>query len=96
MLYIFGYSQSTPFYQMPKIRIITMGRSCKVFSAKDRLIKPGVMVDFGRNSLIIKIPLKLLGQPDYALTALKAYHGNLPIDVVAFRKVKLNHSPVRN
>jgi len=23
------------------------------------------------------------------LTALKAYHGNLPIDVVVFRKVKL-------
>ena len=89
MLYIFGYSQSTPFAQMPKIRIITMGKSCKVFSSKNRLINPGVLVDFGRNSLIIKIPLKLLGQPDYTLAALKAYHGNLPIDVVVFRKVKI-------
>ncbi|MCX5699258.1 MAG: PIG-L family deacetylase [Candidatus Omnitrophica bacterium] len=89
MLYIFGYSQSTPFAQMPKIRIITMGKSCKVFSSKNRVIDPGVLVDFGRNSLIIKIPLKLLGQPDYTLTALKAYHGNLPLDVVVFRKVKI-------
>jgi len=89
MLYIFGYSQSTPFAQMPKIRIITMGKSCKVFSSKKRVIDPGVRMDFGRYSLVIKIPLKLLGQPDYALTALKAYHGNLPIDVVAFRKVKI-------
>jgi len=89
MLYIFGYSKSTPFAQMPKMRIITMGKSCKVFSSKNRLINPGVLIDFGRNSLIIKIPLKLLGQPDYTLTALKAYHGNLPIDVEVFRKVKI-------
>ncbi|MDP2927188.1 MAG: hypothetical protein Q8N80_00040, partial [Candidatus Omnitrophota bacterium] len=89
MLYIFGYSQSTPFARMPKIRIITMGNKCKVFSSKDRVINSGVLLDFKRSSLILKIPLKLLGQPDYALTALKAYHGNLPIDVVAFRKVKI-------
>ena len=89
MLYIFGYSRSTPFGQMPKMRIITRGKSCKVFSSKNRVIDPAVLVDFGRNSLIIKIPLKLLGQPDYMLTALKAYHGNLPIDVVGFRKIKI-------
>ncbi len=89
LLYIFGYSQSTPFAQMPKMRIITRGRSCKVFSSKNRVINPGVGIDFGRNSLIIKIPLKLLGQPDYVLAALKAYHGNLPIDAVVFRKVKI-------
>jgi hypothetical protein len=53
------------------------------------VVDSGVRVNFGRNSLIIKIPLKLLGNPEYALTALKAYHGNVPIDVVAFRKVKI-------
>lgn len=89
MLYIFGYSQSTPFARMPKIRIITKGKNCKVFSFKKRVKDSGVVIDFGINSLIIKIPLKLLGQPDYALTALKAYHGNLPIDGAAFRKVKI-------
>ncbi|PIQ84868.1 MAG: hypothetical protein COV73_06570 [Candidatus Omnitrophica bacterium CG11_big_fil_rev_8_21_14_0_20_43_6] len=89
LLYIFGYSKTTLFEQMPKIRIITMGRSCKVFSSKSRVIDSGVRVVFSRNSLIIKIPLGLLGDPDYALTALKAYHGNLPVDVAAFRKVKL-------
>ncbi len=89
MLYLFGYSRATPFSQMPKIRIITMGRSCKVFSAKHRVIDPGVKIDLGRNALIIKVPLKLLGQPDYLLTAAKAYHGNLPIDVTVFRKVRI-------
>jgi hypothetical protein len=74
---------------MPKIRIITMGKKCKVFNSQKQVIQHGVLVDFGKKSLIIKIPLKLLGQPDYTLTALKAYHGHLPIDVVAFRKVKI-------
>ncbi|MDD5130064.1 MAG: PIG-L family deacetylase [Candidatus Omnitrophica bacterium] len=89
ILHIFGYSRNTPFALMPKIRIITKGKSCKIFSAKKKVIKSGVILDFQRNSLIIKIPLDLLGQPDYALTALKAYHGNLPIDAVVFRKVKI-------
>ncbi|MFH1191213.1 MAG: PIG-L family deacetylase [Candidatus Omnitrophota bacterium] len=89
ILYIFGYSQSTPFARMPKIRIITRGNKYKVFSAKNRVISSGVRLDFGRNFFMIKIPLEFLGQPDYVLTALKAYHGNLPIDVAVFRKVKI-------
>lgn len=90
LLYIFGYNKNIPFVQMPKIRIITMGRRAKVFEAKTRIIDSGVTIDFGRNSLILKIPFKLLGESDYLLTALKAYHGTLPIDAVAFRKVVIN------
>jgi len=89
VFYVFGYSQNTPFAQMPKLRIITMGKSYKVFTSKKRVINPKTRVDFGKNTLIIRIPIKLLGQPDYVLTSLKAYHGNLPIDVAVFRKVKI-------
>jgi LmbE family N-acetylglucosaminyl deacetylase len=89
MLYVFGYSKNTPFARMPKLRIITRGNKCAVFSSKDRVINSGVLLDFNKGSLIFKIPLKLLGQPDYALTALKAYYGNLPVDVVVFRKVRI-------
>jgi LmbE family N-acetylglucosaminyl deacetylase len=88
LLYIFGYRQGTPFAQMPKIRIIIIGKSCKVFSSKTRLTAAQVRVDADSSSLTIKIPLKLLGYPDYALTALKAYHGTVPLDLVVFRKVK--------
>ena len=90
LFYVFGYSRSTPFTQMPKIRIITMGKSFKVFRSKNRVINSGVLVDLGRSSLIIKIPLNFLGQPDYVLTSLKAYHGTLPVDAAVFRKVKIN------
>ena len=89
LLYIFGYSKNKAFAQMPKIRIITSAGRCKVFNAKNRIIDHGVVLDFGMDYLILRIPFKLLGKPDYILTSLKAYHGNLPIDVVGFRKIKI-------
>ena len=89
IVYIFGYTKSVPFAQMPKIRVITLGKRCRVFSSKNRIIDSGVLLDFEKSSLILKIPLKLLGQPEYALMALKAYNGNLPIDAAVFRKIKI-------
>jgi hypothetical protein len=89
MLYVFGYSGVTPFVEMPKIRIIVRNQGCKVFSAKDKIKNHGVIIQARKEALVIKIPLKLLGDPDYLLTALKSYHGNLPVDFAAFRKIKI-------
>ncbi|MDD5115596.1 MAG: PIG-L family deacetylase [Candidatus Omnitrophica bacterium] len=90
LLYAFGYSRDTAFAAMPKIRIVTLGRKLRVFNARKGVLNSGVELEFGNKYLIIKIPLELLGKPDYILTALKAFHGNLPIDAVGFRKIKLN------
>jgi LmbE family N-acetylglucosaminyl deacetylase len=89
LLYIFGYNKNTAFAEMPKIRIITAGNRCKVFNAKKRIIGHGVRVERSRNSFILKIPLKFLGDPDYVLTSLKAYHGNVPVEATGFRKVMI-------
>lgn len=89
LLYIFGYSKATAFAEMPKIRIITSGNSCKAFNAKKRIISHGILIERSRNSLILKIPLKLLGDPDYVLTSLKAYHGNVPVEATGFRKIRI-------
>lgn len=89
LAYFFGYSSKTSFAGMPKIRIITAGNKCKVFNGRNRIVNSGVLLDPGENSLTLKIPRKLLGDPDYILTSLKAYHGNLAIDAVGFRKIKV-------
>ncbi|MDD5097088.1 MAG: PIG-L family deacetylase [Candidatus Omnitrophica bacterium] len=89
MFYIFGYSKTTVFAAMPKIKIITVGKKIKVFNGKKIIKDPKVILDFNGNALILKIPLELLNYPDYVLTSLKAYHGNLPIDAVGFRKIKI-------
>lgn len=90
LAYLFGYSSKTAFAQMPKIRIITAGNKWKVFNGRNRIVNPGVLLELGENSLTLKIPRKLLGDPDYILTSLKAYHGNLSIDAVGFRKIKVS------
>ncbi len=89
LAYLFGYSSKTAFAQMPKIRVITAGNNCKVFNGRKRIVNSGVLLDPGENSLALKIPLELLGDPDYILVSLKDYHGNLPIDAVGFRKIKV-------
>jgi len=90
LLYAFGYSRNTAFAAMPKIRVITAGKKIRVFNGQKRVLNAGVTLELSRNYLILKIPLELLGAPEYILTALKAFHGNLPIDVVGFRKIKIN------
>jgi len=89
LLYLFGYSRSTTFADMPKIRIITSGNKYKVFDGDRRVFAAGVLFDFKRNYLVLKIPFKLLGEPDYIFSSLKAYHGTLPIDALGFRKIKI-------
>lgn len=89
LVYLFGYSSKTAFAGMPKIRIITAGNRCKVFNGRNRVVNSGVLLDPGENSLTLKIPRKLLGDPDYILASLKDYHGNLPIDAIGFRKIKV-------
>jgi len=89
LLYLFGYSKSTAFADMPKIRIITSGNKYKVFDGDKRVFAAGVFFDFKTNSLVLKVPFKLLGEPDYILSSLKAYHGVLSIDATGFRKIKV-------
>jgi len=89
MVYLFGYSKHTNFSAMPKIRIITAGNKLKVFNARKQSLDSGTVLDFGKNALVLKVPLDFLGDPDYLLCALKGYHGNLPVDAVGFRKIDL-------
>jgi LmbE family N-acetylglucosaminyl deacetylase len=86
-LYLFGYSKRTTFALMPKISVVTSGRNYRVFSSGQRVYAPGVSLDFSKNTFILRLPLKLLGDPDYILTALRSYKGRLPVDATGFRKV---------
>jgi len=86
-LYLFGYNKRTTFALMPKVSVITSGRKCRVFSNGRRVYAPGVSLDFTKNTFTLKVPLKLLGGPDYILTALRSYKGRVSVDATGFRKV---------
>lgn len=72
---------------MPKISVITSGNRYRVFSSGQRISAPGVSLKLDKNTFTLRIPLKLLGDPDYILTALRSYKGRLAVDATGFRKV---------
>jgi LmbE family N-acetylglucosaminyl deacetylase len=89
MLYLFGYSRRIPFAEMPKIRILTKHNKFKVFYGRKKIQVEGVSLELNPGELIFKIPLVILGNPDFILTSMKAYRGVLPVDAIAFRKIEI-------
>ena len=86
-LYLFGYNYKTSFALMPKIRIVTKNNKFRVFDGRKMIKTKGVSVDFNSNILILKVPLGVLGDPDFILTSIKTHGGVLPFDTTAFRKI---------
>lgn len=84
---IFGYSYKTPFVKMPKIQIITKHNKFKVFNERKIIKADGVSLVLKPKVLILKVPLYLLGDPEFILTSVKAYGGNLPVDSTGFRRI---------
>ncbi|MEK6727109.1 MAG: PIG-L family deacetylase [Candidatus Omnitrophota bacterium] len=88
-VYIFGYSETTPFAQMPKLRIISKHKKFRVFDKRTRINPDGISLDLKSNDLTLKVPLEILGNPDFILTSMKAYGETLPVDATGFRKIEI-------
>jgi hypothetical protein len=86
-IYLFGYNYKTPFALMPKIRLVARGSKFRVFDGK-KMIKPeGVSIDVNSDVLVLRIPLQVLGDPDFILTSIKTHVGVLPFHATAFKKI---------
>lgn len=88
-IYLFGYSEKTPFAQMPKIRIITAHKKFVVFDKRTKIDPTGVSLDFDSNVWILKVPLKMLGNPQFILTFMKTYGLTLPEESIGFRRIRI-------
>jgi LmbE family N-acetylglucosaminyl deacetylase len=89
IFYLFGYSDKVHFAQMPKLRIVTRYSKFRIFNGR-KMIKPqGISLEVNSNTLILKIPLELLGNPDFILSAIKSHAGILPISATGFRKIEI-------
>jgi LmbE family N-acetylglucosaminyl deacetylase len=87
IIYLFGYKYKTPFAQMPKIFINTKYKNFQIYD-KDKMIDPqGSVLEMRDREVILKIPLKLLGSPDFILASLKARAELLPADAASFQKI---------
>jgi len=88
-LYLFGYSNKTPFALMPKIRVITKHKKIKVFDGRRMIDPEGIDLELGPLEATLKVPLKILGEPDFILASVRAYTGALPIYASGFRRINI-------
>lgn len=89
-LYLFGYNHRIPFASMPKIRLILKFNRFKIFDGK-RMIKPqGASLILEPHVLILRLPLQVLGSPDFILTSMKSYRQDLPVDATGFRRIEIS------
>jgi len=88
-IYLFGYNDKIPFASMPKIRIVTRYKKFKVFNGR-KMIKPqGITLALNPKKFILKVPLQILGEPDFILALVKTYSGVLHVDTTSFRKINI-------
>ncbi len=89
LVYIFGYSDKVSFAQMPKIRIITKHNKFRIFDGRKIIQPQEASLKLKGKELVLRVPLEILGNPDFILTAVKNYSGILHTDASSFRRIDL-------
>jgi hypothetical protein len=87
LVYLFGFSGSRPFAAMPKLRIVGRHKNLRVFDGKRPLDRSRILIDSQLGHMELKVPLEMLGRPDFILASVRVSGGSLPPDAAAFRKV---------
>jgi len=89
--YFFGYNDGVPFNKMPNIRVSTKKDKLIVeeLNLKKALDSRGASAQLRGDFFILKVPLKLLGNPDFILTCVVTDKTFLPLDSAGFRRLKI-------
>ena len=89
-IFLLGYSRSKDFSNMPKIHLIIgstgikiMDKNVLISTSEDPLVYEG-------KSLIVKVPLESLGNPDYVLGGAETRAHGISLDATAWRIIILN------
>ena len=89
----FGYREDRPFEQMPKLRVVFGEVRHEVFDQARRLPNRTVRLRRQGRQLTVHIPLRAMGDPQRALTAVHSYLGLDPLDWAEWRV--LEFAPTR-
>ena len=89
--YFFGYNDDVPYSKMPNIRVRTKKDKVWVeeLTQKKIMDSQGTVAELKGSYFILKVPLKLLGNPDFLLTCVVTDKTFLPLDSAGFRKIKI-------
>ncbi len=71
-VFLLGYSRKTDFAAMPKMRVSVDAFGIHAKNKKESISVKDAALSYEGNSVILKIPLKTLGNPDYLLANVRA------------------------
>jgi len=90
-IYLIGYNNTKNFFEMPKIHIDLNIKGISIKDKFDLVEKKDFSYDYQGNDLILKVPLKVIGTPDFILSHIKTHSGDIILDDTAWRVLKINY-----
>ncbi|MDD5730792.1 MAG: PIG-L family deacetylase [Candidatus Omnitrophica bacterium] len=89
-LYLLGYNSEKNFADMPKINLTVGFGGLRIKDKKDVVFSKNAKITYNKKGcLVIKVPLALLGEPQYILSYGRANVKNFPLDDTAWRVLAL-------
>jgi LmbE family N-acetylglucosaminyl deacetylase len=88
-IYLFGYRSDKDFKDMPKLHIRFGAIEHNILDQGRVLEKDIIEVVRKPREITIKIPLKILGDPQRILTSVNTYLGMVPLDWVSWRVIEI-------
>lgn len=89
-VFLFGYRSDRPFPEMPKLRVEVGEFTHRVFDQKRRLPSQILEVTQESKRITLRIPLRVLGDPERILASVRTYLGKVPLDWASWRILELN------
>ena len=88
-IYLFGHDKKTEFAKMPKIRVTLGILGAQTFDLQKHIVVSGTTVKNEKQTLIISVPLAIMGNPKYILTSAYSRAGDLAFSETAWRILEL-------
>ncbi len=93
-LEIFGYKKGVPFISMPKLHMGLLGGRLFVKDTAKNVLGSGVRYSVGKRRVWVRVPLKLLKEPDILFVSTRTAKEELSLDFGSWRILELEKQPV--
>jgi LmbE family N-acetylglucosaminyl deacetylase len=89
---VFGYRGDRPFVEMPKLRLNVDLATYAIFDQNRPLRKDAIKVIRSAKTIVIRVPLSILGNPEKILTNARTMLGEIPMDWVSWRILEVRQA----
>ena len=89
-IFLLGYSKQENFAKMPKIRVVIDKSGIRVRDKKEILVSTGAEISYYGKQLFVKIPLSVLGNPDYILSCFMPQSNEFSLSDMSWRVLHIS------